>query len=166
MKGLESEWKKTAQPFTKRSIAEAQVSVQEDVHIKGIPNFHGQGFPLGRVSISVTALTLILPRPVLHASSTPRCPSISPLVGKFVELTIRRTVDYKGEKDCSVWLKGPLEEDGIRMFSFSSLRCSSDNPLREKRTLLMTMKGSSTWKKKEEKRREEGKKVNVFEEKQ
>ena len=44
--------------------------------------------PLSMVSVSVTARTLTLPRPVLYASSAPLVPSIIPPVGKSGALTI------------------------------------------------------------------------------
>ena len=47
-------------------------------------------FPLGRVSISVTALTLTFPLPVLYASSLPLVPRIIPPVGKSGAFTIDR----------------------------------------------------------------------------
>ena len=47
-------------------------------------------FPLAMVSISVTARTLTLPRPVLYASSLPLVPRIIPPVGKSGAFTIER----------------------------------------------------------------------------
>ena len=60
--------------------------------------------PFGRVSILVTARTLILPRPVRYASSMPLVPKISAAVGKSGPFTISRTSSIVVARPSFTWL--------------------------------------------------------------